>query len=54
MGYAFSYSEDEQAQEIQKYIAEKGIEKAIEKYSNLHSTQKLYQLVIDNYKKITK
>lgn len=54
MGYAFSYSEDEQAQEIQKYIDEKGIEKAIEKYSNLHSTQKLYQLVIDNYKKITK
>lgn len=54
MGYAFSYSEDEQAQEIQKYIAEKGIEKTIEKYSNLHSTQRLYQLVIDNYKKITK
>ena len=49
---AFDYKEDEQAVEIQAYIADNGIEKAVEKYSGLTADQKLYQLVIENYKAI--
>ena len=48
----FDYKEDEQAVEIQAYIADNGIEKAVEKYSGLTADQKLYQLVIENYKAI--
>lgn len=51
-GYTFDYKEDEQAVEIQAYIADNGIEKAVEKYSGLTADQKLYQLVIENYKAI--
>ena len=51
-GYTFDYKEDEQAVEIQAYITDNGIEKAVEKYSGLTADQKLYQLVIENYKAI--
>ena len=51
-GYAFDFKEDEQAVEIQNYIAENGIEKAVEKYSGLTEADALYQKVIDAYKAI--
>ena len=51
-GYAFDYKEDEQAVEIQGYIAENGIEQAVEKYSGLTQESALYQKVIDAYKAI--
>ncbi len=49
-GYAFDCKDDEQAVEIQNYIAENGIEKAVEKYSSLTAEYALYQKVIDAYK----
>lgn len=49
-GYAFNPQEDEQAAEIQAFIAENGIEKAVEKYSSLTPANALYQQVIDAYK----
>ena len=41
-GYTFDYKEDEQAVEIQAYIADNGIEKAVEKYSELTAESKTF------------
>ncbi len=49
-GYAFNPENDEQAVEVQAYIKDNGIEKAVEKYSGLTVEHKLYQQVIDAYK----
>lgn len=49
-GYAFDFKKDEQAVEIQDFIAKNGIEKAVEKYSSLTAANALYQKVIDAYK----
>ncbi len=49
-GYTFDAKEDEQAAEIQAYIASDGIEKAVEKYSGLTKANALYQQVLDAYK----
>ena len=48
-GYAFNPAEDEQAVEIQEFIKTNGIEKAVEKYSNLTSANKLFGEVISAY-----
>lgn len=48
-GYLFDYAEDEQAAEIQAFIKDNGIEKAIEKYSELTPDNPLFNKIIYNY-----
>lgn len=56
IAYAFKYDnkEDEKAMEIQEYIKENGIEKAIEKYTEITKKQRpgLFEKILDQYKKI--
>lgn len=51
-GYAFDAADDEQAAEIQGYIAAHGIEKAVQKYSGLAEGNGLYKQIIEAYKAI--
>ena len=51
-GYLFDYAEDEQAAEIQAFIKNNGIEKAIEKYSELAPDNPLFNKIIYNYNKM--
>ncbi|WP_196593769.1 mannitol-1-phosphate 5-dehydrogenase [Pectinatus sottacetonis] len=49
-GYHFDYEKDEQAVEIQLFIKNNGIEKAVEKYSAITSNDPLFAKIITNYK----
>lgn len=51
-GYHFDYSEDEQAAKIQDFIKNNGIEKAVEKYSQIPTNEPLFKKIISAYKNI--
>ncbi|MDQ0204856.1 mannitol-1-phosphate 5-dehydrogenase [Pectinatus haikarae] len=51
-GYHFDYAEDEQAAEIQNFIKSNGIEKAVEKYSQLTSSDPLFGKIVSAYNNI--
>lgn len=50
--YCFDYEGDASAVEIQKYIADNGIEKAVEKYSSVDG--ELRDKIVEEYKKLKK
>ena len=50
-GYAFDEATDEQAQEIQKYIILNGLEKAVEKYSEIDDIE-LVQKIVKAYEEL--
>lgn len=51
-GYHFDYPEDEQAAKIQDFIKNNGIEKAVEKYSQIPTNEPLFKKIISAYKNI--
>lgn len=51
-GYHFDCAEDGQAKEIQTFIKKEGIEKAVEKYSEITRTEPLFAKIITAYNKM--
>ena len=48
----FKAEDDPQADELQKYIADNGVEAAIVKYTGVEKDSRMYNVILDEYKKL--